>query len=170
MPSPQEAKTGSPHHGGGWREVTLARYRRYTTVSSLLGVALLAWGLWQLAHTHLISGVLLVVAGFAAGLWTVLLRIEGTPAPLYGPKPAQREQWAPRVLHFYTRRECTLCDEARQRLEPVMQSKGITIVAHDVDKDPVLEKRYGPRVPVAVYEGDEVFALQFDEEAVRVLR
>ncbi len=153
-----------------WREVTLARYRRYTTVSSLLGVALLAWGLWRLAHAQFITGLLLIVAGFVAGLWTVLLRIEGTPAPLYEPKPQGREEWAPRVLHFYTRRQCTLCDEARTRLEPVMRAKGITIVAHDVDKDPVLEKRYGARVPVAVYEGDEVFALQYDDQAVRVLR
>lgn len=155
---------------GGWREVTLEQYRLWTTLSSILGVLLLAWGIWRVAHLQLVTGLLLVVAGFIAGLWTALLRIQGTPGELYRPASEKQDQWTPRVLHFYTRQHCSLCDEARARLEPELARKGITLVPHDVDEDPVLRERYGSRVPVALYQGQEVFALRYDESAVRLLR
>lgn len=150
--------------------MTLEQYRLWNTLSSVLGVILLAWGIWRLAHLQWITGLLLVVAGFVAGLWTVLLRIHGAPGEFHEPDAHKQEQWTPRVLHFYTRQECTLCDEARARLEPALAEKGITLVPHDVDKDPVLRRRYGTRVPVALYKGQEVFALQYDETAVRMLK
>jgi hypothetical protein len=145
------------------------QYRRLTTLSSLLGVVVLAAGIWEFAHARWLTGILFVVLGLALGLWTGFLRIGGVPAPL-APKHAGQEQWTPRVLHFYTRRECSLCEEAKVRLEPHLAARHISLVEHDVDRDPVLRERYGTRVPVAVYDGAEVFALQFDEAAVRTLR
>ncbi len=178
--APSSASSSAPSSGppsgqettpvAGWREVTLEQYRLWTTLSSILGVLLLAWGIWRVSHMQLVTGLLLVVAGFVAGLWTVLLQIQGTPGELYEPVSRKNDQWTPRVLHFYTRRECTLCDEARTRLEPELAKKGITLVPHDVDEDPVLRERYGSRVPVALYKGQEVFALQYDEGAVKTLR
>jgi hypothetical protein len=174
---PGAPEVEAPAATRSWRDVSVTQYRRLTVGSTIAGVLLLAWGMWRLFQTHIISGVLLLVVGFVVGLWTLVLRIEGMPAVLYEsqhkkkPTPGtSREMWSPRAVHFYTRRECTLCEEARVRLEPVLQDKGITMVVHDVDKDPALRDRYGSRVPVAVFEGEELFALRYDEDAVRVVR
>lgn len=149
----------------------MQQYRRYNRWSTLIGTLLFAWGLLRLVFGDPIGGVLLILVGSAIGLWTVALRIEGTPAPLYGEKRprGEAEVWQPRVVHFYTRKNCSLCHEARVRLETDLEGRAITIVDHDVDTDVVLQRRYGDRVPVAVFEGGEVFALSYDRDAVRAL-
>lgn len=165
-----------------WRDVTPAQFRLYNLVSTALGVVLLGFGLGLVFLPGLdihyfpgqvVVGVLLMVVGAVTGLWTAALRIDGTPAPLAMRGDVVRpgvERWAPRVVHFYTRENCTLCHEARTRLAHDLDGTGIAIVDHDVDQDLVLQRRYGDRVPVAVHEGGEVFALGYDAGAVKAVR
>lgn len=155
-----------------WRDVDLKRFRRYNLWSTIFGTLLFAWGLLRLATAgDVFFGVLLIVVGSGVALWTVALRIDGMPGLLYaaprGEVRRDRELWRPRVVHFYTRKGCSLCLEARIRLERDLAGKELTIVDHDVDQDVVLQRRHGDRVPVAVFEGGEVFALEYDEAAVR---
>ncbi len=166
QPTSPEAGPGAAR--GSWRDVTLRQYRRWNLLSTLVGVAMFAFGLWYLTHFRLVLGLFLLAAGSCAALWTAALRIDGTPGPLYRSSLRDTERWAPRALHFYTRRNCSLCDEARARLAHDL-APDITIVDHDVDNHPALAARYGDRVPVAVFEGGEVFALRYDAEAVRLL-
>jgi len=180
--------TASPGSGDsghkGWRDVSPKAYRRANLLTVPLGVVLLAIGLWDLAHAHLARGLVLVAIGFLLGIWTAVLRIEGMPASLYRPGltreqvlrdrragagSAGTEAWAPRVLHFYTRKECLLCHEARVRMTNDLGDAPVTIVDHDVDRDPALATMYGNEIPVAIYEGKTVYAMVYDADAVRAV-
>ncbi|MBW3583279.1 MAG: glutaredoxin family protein [Euryarchaeota archaeon] len=165
-------RTLSTYHEPSWRDVRPQTYKRINLVSSILGTVLFAWGLWDTSHAEFWTGIPLLVIGLFLGLWTAALRIEGAPAPLYSMKKSPgvaggQESWIPQVVHFYTRKRCSICDEARIRLENDLGDAPVTIVDHDVDEDPALEKRYGDHVPVAVHQGQELFALSYDAEAVR---
>lgn len=157
--------------GTSWRDVSVEQFRRYNLISTVLGVLLFGAGLGILIlYTQLILGLTLIAVGSAVGLWTSALRVDGMPAVLMTERDVvatDTERWAPRVFHFYTREGCTLCLEAYGRLQHELEGKGVSIVMHDVDRDPVLQRRYGERVPVAVFDGGEVFALEYDEAAVR---
>lgn len=168
---------GNTADQGSWRDVSPRTYKRLNLVSTVVGTLVFAWGLWRIGHFRIASGLFLVAVGSIIALWTAALRIEGTPAALYRPdhdpttihagrRAHRAEVWTPRVVHFYTRKDCALCDEARIRLEKDLEGAGVTVVDHDVDEDPALADRFGDRVPVAVHEGDELFALRYDPEAV----
>ena len=51
-------------------------------------------------------------------------------------------------LTLFSRSYCHLCDDMRAALQPLANAAGATIDIVDVDSDPVLEARYGARVPV----------------------
>ncbi len=51
-------------------------------------------------------------------------------------------------LTLLVRAYCHLCDEMREALVPLARERGAAIAEIDVDADPVLESRYGDRVPV----------------------
>ena len=54
----------------------------------------------------------------------------------------------PREITLYTREGCTLCEEARVAILPVVKEYGGTLREVDVDDDPVLHDRYTQDVPV----------------------
>jgi len=55
---------------------------------------------------------------------------------------------SPREITLYTREGCTLCEEARVTILPVVKEYGGTLREMDVDDDPVLHDRYTNDVPV----------------------
>lgn len=57
---------------------------------------------------------------------------------------------------LYTRADCPLCDEARERLEALAEDLGFAIEAVDIDADPELRARYNYAVPVIAAAGEEV--------------
>lgn len=62
---------------------------------------------------------------------------------------AARMSRAPaRRLTLLSRAYCHLCDDMRTALSPLLARRGIELVEIDVDTDPVLEARFGERVPV----------------------
>lgn len=65
------------------------------------------------------------------------------------PAPAARASRAPqRRLTLLSRAYCHLCDDMRAALAPLLAQRGIDLVEIDVDAQPMLEARYGDRVPV----------------------
>ena len=57
-------------------------------------------------------------------------------------------------LVLYARDGCGLCDEARQAIQMLLTDRSVrrlpvpAFVEHDIDADPVLQRRYFDRIPV----------------------
>jgi hypothetical protein len=66
------------------------------------------------------------------------------------------------VLTLFGRRGCHLCDEADETLMRVLEERAAAglptplVTRADVSTDPVLEERYGSRVPVMAIGDDEI--------------
>ncbi len=58
-------------------------------------------------------------------------------------------------LQLLTRRDCHLCDVARETLARIAAEAGTVPEAVDVDADPELQAEYGDRVPVVLLDGRE---------------
>lgn len=67
---------------------------------------------------------------------------------------------APIVI--YTRRECGLCEEAKDAIAPIARKRGLAIELVDVDRDPELVKLYGEEVPVVFVNGRKAFKYHVD--------
>lgn len=80
--------------------------------------------------------------------------------PGQGGPPARR----PRIT-VYTRQGCGLCREAEQVVAEVAGDDA-RVEYLDVDADPTLFERYTVRVPVVAVDGEEIFELQVDREAL----
>lgn len=86
--------------------------------------------------------------------------------------PAARTLRAPaRRLTLLSRAYCHLCDDMRAALAPLLARRGIDLVEIDVDSDPLLEARFGERVPVLlagdVDSGRELCHYVLDPQRVR---
>jgi glutaredoxin len=66
-------------------------------------------------------------------------------------------------LTLYGRPGCHLCEEAERELRRL----GIPYATVDVESDDDLLRRYLERIPVGVVDGQEVFELFVDAEALR---
>ena len=51
---------------------------------------------------------------------------------------------------------CSLCDDMREAVLPVLRSLGLELRERDVRDDPELEKRYLLEIPVLLWAGREV--------------
>jgi len=58
-------------------------------------------------------------------------------------------------VQFVTRRGCTICEAALERLQGAARVLGVAVATVDVDADPALSERFGGRVPVVLH-GDGV--------------
>ena len=68
----------------------------------------------------------------------------------------------------YSRAECGLCEELVAELAELLgpgASSAVSIL--DVDQDPVLQSKYGHRVPVLLADGEFVCAYRLDVDRVR---
>jgi hypothetical protein len=74
------------------------------------------------------------------------------------------------TLTLLVRAYCHLCDDLRAALAPLAAQAGATIVERDVDADPLLETKFGERVPVLLLggiDGPELCHYALDRERVR---
>ena len=67
-----------------------------------------------------------------------------------------------RRVTLYGRPGCCLCDEARTVVAGVRRDHPFALEEVDVSLDPVLERRYGERIPVVAVDGEEAFELRVD--------
>ena len=59
-------------------------------------------------------------------------------------------------LHLLTRRDCHLCQLARQALAELSDTCDLAISEFDVDEDPSLLRQFTDRVPVVLFRGQVV--------------
>jgi hypothetical protein len=60
---------------------------------------------------------------------------------------------------LYGKAGCCLCDDARVAIESVREGHPFDLTEVDVSLDPVLNARYGERIPVVAVGGVEAFEL-----------
>jgi glutaredoxin len=60
---------------------------------------------------------------------------------------------------LYGKAGCHLCDDARAVVQDVRARREFELTEVDVSLDPVLNARYGERIPVVVVDGVEAFEL-----------
>lgn len=70
------------------------------------------------------------------------------------------------TVTLYGRRECHLCDDARAALVRVAARHPFRLVEVDIERDPVLFKRYLERIPVVALGEEELFDFFVDEAAL----
>jgi glutaredoxin len=68
---------------------------------------------------------------------------------------------------LFARDGCHLCDEARAVIERVRVSQPFAFEEIDIDRDDALIRDYGFRVPVVAVDGDELFEISVDADALR---
>jgi glutaredoxin len=54
----------------------------------------------------------------------------------------------PRDVTLYTRPGCHLCEEAKAAIAPLLREFGASLREINIEKDAILEKRYGWDIPV----------------------
>ena len=72
-------------------------------------------------------------------------------------------------LTLYGRPGCHLCEEALAEIELVRLERPFELQQVDVSRDPLLDRRYGERVPVLELDGEPVFELFVDGDELRRL-
>jgi glutaredoxin len=70
------------------------------------------------------------------------------------------------VLTLYGKPGCHLCDEARAAVQHALAGRDAELREVDVTLDPVLERRYGERIPVLALDGEELFQYFVDGRAL----
>ena len=72
-----------------------------------------------------------------------------------------------RTVTLYGRPGCHLCDDARAALRQIQAARPFVLQEVDIETDDRLFKRYLERIPVIALDGEELFDLFVDEEALR---
>ncbi|MGA8267996.1 MAG: glutaredoxin family protein, partial [Candidatus Acidiferrales bacterium] len=68
---------------------------------------------------------------------------------------------------LYTREGCHLCDSAKIAMEPILKESGAHLREIDIDRDPVLQRRYTDDVPVIFIGSREAARHKIDPEDFR---
>ena len=71
------------------------------------------------------------------------------------------------VLTLYGKPGCHLCDDARAVVGEALAGRDLALREVDVTLDPVLERRFGERIPVVVLDGEELFDYVVDTDALK---
>jgi glutaredoxin len=71
------------------------------------------------------------------------------------------------VLTLYGKPGCHLCDDARAAVQDALAGRDAELREVDVTLDPVLERRYGERIPVLALDGEELFDYVVDADALK---
>jgi glutaredoxin len=71
------------------------------------------------------------------------------------------------LVTLYGKPGCHLCADARAAVERVRAERSFELREVDVSLDPVLNRRYGERIPVLALDGEELFEHFVDEAALR---
>jgi glutaredoxin len=71
------------------------------------------------------------------------------------------------VLTVYGKPGCHLCDDARAAVRDALAGRDVGLREVDVTLDPVLERRYGERIPVVALDGEELFDYVVDPDVLK---
>jgi glutaredoxin len=70
------------------------------------------------------------------------------------------------VITLYGKPGCHLCDDARAVVTQAIAGQDVELEEVDITLDPVLERRYGERIPVVAVDGEELFQYFVDDRAL----
>lgn len=70
------------------------------------------------------------------------------------------------AVTVFGRPGCHLCELVVEELEPLCRSAGVSLRVTDVDADPGLQNRYGPRIPVVCAGEEELSGWPLNRERV----
>lgn len=73
----------------------------------------------------------------------------------------------PNLVTVFTRKGCHLCDVAIDTLESLQAELHFVIEKRFIDGDPVLEEKYGERIPVILIDGEHHDFWRVDPERFR---
>jgi hypothetical protein len=73
------------------------------------------------------------------------------------------------LVRLYSRRECGLCDQAREIIAAERRRREFRFDEVLIDGDPARERRFGHRVPVVEVDGTEEFEYVVDPQRLRDL-
>ncbi len=71
------------------------------------------------------------------------------------------------IVTLYGKPGCHLCDHARAEIERVRAEHPFGLEEVDITIDAALNRRYGERIPVLAVDGEELFELHVDGNALR---
>jgi glutaredoxin len=71
------------------------------------------------------------------------------------------------VVTLYGKPGCHLCDEARVVVATVQRERPFELQEVDITSDPVLNRRFGERIPVVELDGEEAFEYLVEPEELR---
>jgi glutaredoxin len=71
-----------------------------------------------------------------------------------------------RTLTLYGKPGCHLCEGALSAIRGVLPRENVELLEVDVTLDPVLERRYGERIPVLTLDDEELFEHFVDRDVL----
>ena len=83
------------------------------------------------------------------------------------PEDARLAAAGPREVTLYTRPGCHLCEDAKTAIAPLLREFGASLCEVNIDKDAVLEERYGWDIPVIFIGARKVAKHRVDVEQFR---
>jgi glutaredoxin len=83
------------------------------------------------------------------------------------PEDARLAAAGPREVTLYTRPGCHLCEDAKAAIAPLLHEFGASLYEVNIDKDTVLEERYGWDIPVIFIGARKVAKHRVDVEQFR---
>ena len=70
-------------------------------------------------------------------------------------------------IEILTKKDCSLCDEAKAIVERVLPDYPATLILTDIESDPVLLESYRERIPMVRINGEESFIYKAHETTLR---
>jgi glutaredoxin len=71
------------------------------------------------------------------------------------------------AIEILTKKDCCLCDDAKEIVERVLPDYPITLTLTDIESDSVLFENYKERIPVIRINGEESFVYKTHETTLR---
>lgn len=158
-------------------------FRRFALVTTVAGLALMAWGLnYIVMEGRFVPFILLFILGGVIASLSVFAEVRAlTPeeqAALARREHARRRRsrrWEPSgepeeglrfTVTLYTREGCATCREAREYLEQWRDAYGFDVWEEDVDANATLKAQWSDWVPVGMVGDEELFRLSLDPATV----
>jgi glutaredoxin len=71
------------------------------------------------------------------------------------------------AIEILTKKDCCLCDDAKEIVDRVLPDYPITLTLTDIESDSVLFEKYKERIPVIRINGEESFVYKTHETTLR---
>lgn len=136
------------------RELALAEYRRLTQVATLASVTMLTVGIYLMVTARSISAGVILAIG-SVGVLYASTRFSIRP-----------EAGSERTLVLVGKRECPLCEEAKERLKLMVDDAPFEVQQVLIEEHARLRRQYEEWVPVVLWQNEELAKGRIDWPAL----